>query len=499
MEAPYINFDKLETNSNSDTESDTTLEPISLISQPTQRIVLFDSLANIYFYYISRGFIPIVLSNIVHLFTLAFVVFFSLFLMTCIDFSVPTIDITLITHISHPVLIIYLILFGVFFSWNVYHSFRQIFNARVTMRIYRDVLKIQDSQLEDLDWNMIVNTLVEHRDEFYCNELNAHIIANHLMRQTNYILAFHEKNLFNLLNINGSLFLTKSIEWTIQNYILSSLFTNGHVNEQILDKRFTDQTIKMLKTKVLIGGILNLVFLPFVLFFQVMYMFFKYSQEFQQNPMLIGQRQWTILAQWTFREYNEFDHIFEMRLNKSYKSSTDYINSFHNKSLVILSKFICFVTGAFLSVLTVFTLLIHSIDQNLLWFIGMFTLVFTAFNSVIPDPHVNYNRKRLLDTITEHTHYRDMKQKMFTFFDYKVKLLFQDIIGVFFIPFYLLYNVRVAIPDIVKFMQDFSIKQEHVGHVCSFASFNFERDSVPNIKLEQSIHNFKSMWGTQSI
>ena len=88
-------------------------------------------------------------------------------------------------------------------------------------------------------------------------------------------------------------------------------------------------------------------------------------------------RKWSTYALWKFREFNELPHIFEERINKSYIPANKYIASFHNPYISIFARFITYISGAFVAVLLVVSLLsegallyMHIADRNLLWYLG---------------------------------------------------------------------------------------------------------------------------------
>ena len=103
-------------------------------------------------------------------------------------------------------------------------------------------------------------------------------------------------------------------------------------------------------------GILNAIFAPFIVLYLIMYSFFRYFevrgtydsrtvithsvplQEYKNNPSNIGGRRYTPFAQWKFREFNELPHLFERRLNESYRSATMYIGQFPNEKLTLIVR-----------------------------------------------------------------------------------------------------------------------------------------------------------------
>ena len=58
----------------------------------------------------------------------------------------------------------------------------------------------------------------------------------------------------------------------------------------------------------------------------------------------MASRQWSISSKWKFREYNELEHIFKKRLNKSSIYAKRYTSNFYSKIMNTISEFIIFMS-----------------------------------------------------------------------------------------------------------------------------------------------------------
>ena len=58
---------------------------------------------------------------------------------------------------------------------------------------------------------------------------------------------------------------------------------------------------------------LNLVLSPFVLVFLAMHFFLLNAEKFYHHPSSVGARQWSALAFWRLREFNELPHCVHHR------------------------------------------------------------------------------------------------------------------------------------------------------------------------------------------
>lgn len=64
----------------------------------------------------------------------------------------------------------------------------------------------------------------------------------------------------------------------------------------------------------LLVGLANLVLMPFLFVFMLVYLVFRYGEELHSSPgSMLGARQWTPMALWRFREFNELNHVFKDR------------------------------------------------------------------------------------------------------------------------------------------------------------------------------------------
>ena len=107
----------------------------------------------------------------------------------------------------------------------------------------------------------------------------------------------------------------------------------------------------------------------------------------------MGRRQWSSVARWTFREYNELPHMLDRRLAPSYKHAEDYLKLFTQSEVVTAMARVCgFVSGSLIAVLFLFTAIDESIllhvkvaNQNLLWYVGVLGIIFGASKSLQPD------------------------------------------------------------------------------------------------------------------
>ena len=115
-------------------------------------------------------------------------------------------------------------------------------------------------------------------------------------------------------------------------------------------------------------AILNLILLPVIAIYLIMYLIFKYGEQFYKQPTTLGIRQWDRLARWKFREFNELPHLFNDRMEKSVEYANDYINQFPSYLLDSICKFISFVLSSIVVLLILMGLFNSAIfNKDILW------------------------------------------------------------------------------------------------------------------------------------
>lgn len=217
-------------------------------------------------------------------------------------------------------------------------------------------------------------------------------------------------------------FLTRNLEWSLHVCILNDMF-----NEKFTLRRDFLYDEAALRRRFMMAGLVQLALMPFLLVFMVMQFFLQvgmfcingthfYSlsipittyqptnqpnylptyiqthippqndaqnaQEWQQKKNYLGPRQWSPLAQWKFREYNEVPHLFERRLNASYPFAMQYTRQCPRPVAAVLARCCAYISGSVVAVLLLFTLLDESIllyvklwDRNLLWYVVVTVLL----------------------------------------------------------------------------------------------------------------------------
>ncbi|KIS67278.1 uncharacterized protein UMAG_04380 [Mycosarcoma maydis] len=486
-------------------------------------------LQEVYAYYVGRGAICIALSRSLNLLTVAFVICFSTFLFGCIDYSSIRHDGQLSDVIvGHcvagfsPFATLVVVLLLAAFGWQAVQFVLGLSRLRAMHRFYEQLLGIPDADVQSIPWHEVVNRLSALRDQHpttslssademelgqrtssslrrsHPQPLDAHDVANRIMRQENYLIALFNENILDL-SVPGlrsrSPSLTRSLEWNLHFCLLGFLFdSNGQVRHAFLSERYRADLIEGLRRRFLFMAVVNAIFAPFIVLYLLLYSFFRYFEEYHKDPSNLGSRQYTQYARWKFREFNELPHLFRRRCRTSYVAASKYMDQFPKEKTAIVARFVAFVAGSFTAVLLLASVMDPDVfvhfnitpQRNVLFYIGVFGAILAVARGMIPDEHVVFEPEAMLREVIEQTHYlpQDWKGRFHSaqvhqafgqLYTLKIYIFLQELLSVVTTPFVLWLSLPACAPDLIDFLRKYTVHVDGLGHVCSFAVFDFAR------------------------
>jgi len=222
-------------------------------------------------------------------------------------------------------------------------------------------------------------------------------------------------------------------------------------------------------------------------------------------------------------------------MNQAYKPSNDYLSLLHNQTIGTIARCVSYIFGSFLAALLLISftgegilLYVHIGDHNLLWYLGIFSAIFAATRSLVPELNktkVKETHDELTAHIAAYTHYYPshwenkshtllVKDEFSELYPYKINLFIMEVLSVILTPLVLCFSLPQSAPAIIDFIRDNSNYVEGLGTVCIFSLFQMEKNGdedygVPPIsntntntnsnsnqilengKLEQSFINFQ--------
>jgi autophagy-related protein 9 len=480
-------------------------------------------LKDVYDYYLGNGFWSILLQRVLNMLTLAFVVGFTIFLTNCIDYrnvrgSEKMSEILIPRCTSKMGGFANLVLWLVSFFW-ISKFFQYVFDIRRLRNLhdfYHYLLGISESDIQTISWQEIVSRLMALRDanpataggvsaksrRFLSQNkqrMDAHDIANRLMRKENYLIALFNKDVLDLtLPIpffrHRQLF-SRTLEWNIHQCVIDYVFNpQGQVRPLFLKDTHRKALSDGLRRRFIFAGTLNIFVAPFIVVYFLMHYFFQYFNEYQKNPAQIGSRQYNPLAEWKFREFNELWHLFQRRLNMSYPFATRYLNQFPKDKTVQTARFVSFVAGALASVLALASILDPELflnfqvtpDRTVLFYLGIFGTIWAVARGLLPEDNLVFDPAFSLEEVIDFTHYRpahwedrlhsdQVRAEFAQLYQMKVVIFLNEILSMIFTPFVLWFSLPNCSDQIIDFFREFTVHVDGLGYVCSFAEFNFKR------------------------
>ncbi|KAF3941256.1 hypothetical protein ABW19_dt0209839 [Dactylella cylindrospora] len=476
-------------------------------------------LHRVYAYYLGKGIYCICLERFIGLLTVAFVVGFSTFIFSCIDFSKlrtkRSLDEVKIDRCMSEMSIGSTLLLWIFcFVWAVkFVSYiYDIWKLYEIHQFYHHLLDIPDMDMQTIQWQDVVQKLMALRDSNPVTSLattrkyiknhsskqrmDAHDIANRLMRKENYLIALFNKDILDLSIpfpfLRDHQLLTKTVEWNLGLAILDFVFHDGDNFNPIFLKESSRKVLaQALRTRFIVFGVFNLLFAPFIVGYLVIHYFFQYFNEFKTNPSALGSRRYTPLAEWKFREFNELGHLFHRRMNISYPFATKYLEQFPKEKFVQVAKFVTFVSGSFAAVLAIASLLDTELlhfeitkDRTVLFYITFFGTITAVARGVIPAETDVFDPTYELSWVMYHTRYSppewkgrlhsdEVKNEFSKLYELKIMIFFWEVASIILTPFVMWFSLPKCSDRIIDFFREFTVHVDGIGYVCSFAEFDF--------------------------
>mmetsp|Transcript_9901 Transcript_9901/g.16301 ORF Transcript_9901/g.16301 Transcript_9901/m.16301 type:complete len:1086 (-) Transcript_9901:92-3349(-) len=482
-----------------------------------------------YSYYVAKGIGAILLSEFCSIVSLGFTIIFSVFLLGFVNWqtlldchdeeSCHEGNQHLIRNPFHQpssmysfFLMVYGILLAAVWIWKCMKSVETVCDSLDMSNFYSEKLGLKLVDLQYMQWYEVLERLISIHNHGLCRigpkgTITVHDVALYVMRNENYLIGLINKNTLDLVVpwwispfASDELFLTQSLEWSLSFCIMDYMYDDGFE----LSAEFLND-VAGLQWRFQVVGLIHFLLLPFMLIFMAMNFFLHNAQQFHSSRAYLGPRQWTPLALWKFREFNELPHIFEERINKSYASANEYIATFHNPYMAITARCMTYIAGSFVATLLLVSVLsdgallyIHIADYNLLWYLGIFSACYAGARSLVPDEtKESQSCANLLQTMCSHTHYFpchwedransvEVKDEMCNLFQYKIQIFLIEVLSVVLTPAVLCFSLPPCAHSILNFIRDHSKCIDGIGAVCDYSLFNVAEYGDENFCTENS-------------
>ncbi|EEY23575.1 conserved hypothetical protein [Verticillium alfalfae VaMs.102] len=334
--------------------------------------------------------------------------------------------------------------------------------------------------LRDANPNTALNMTRTQRDWIRAHSkerLDAVDIASRLMRKDNYLIAMINKDVLDMTLpipfMQNRQFFSGTLQWWLYFSVIDLIFDqSGQVNQEFLkaDRR----------------GLLSR--------YQTVIHLLNYYNEYKKNSATLGDRRYTALARWKFREFNELPHLFQERINMSYPFASRYIDQFPKRLVEQVARSVTFMSGAITFTLAAASFLDPELflgfeitkDRTALFYIGVFGTIWALARGMISEETTVFDPEFALKGVLDFTHHMpdhwhgrlhsfDVKQEFSELYKLKVVILAEEILGIFLASFVLLFSAPKSSDQIIDFVREFTIHVDGLGYVCSFAEFDFRR------------------------
>jgi len=476
--------------------------------------------SKVYEYHQKHGFTVMMLQELLELIQFIFMIGFTVFIAEYINYDLLFDNKGQKLHISDVILskgwsdMAFLTHCFVFVSvtfWStraivtVYHVF-QFWDIKC---FYNTALKISDSELDSVTWWEVQQRLLsaqsEHMMCIHKEELTELDVHHRILRFNNYFVSMVNKSLLPLrLNIplvGDYVFLSTGLKFNLDLILFKSPwapFNQWHLRDEYKRVGKRKELADTLSNRILVLGCINLMMMPVILLWQILYSFFNYAEVIKREPGSLGVRKWGLYGRFYLRHLNELDHELAARLSRAYKPASYYMDIFVSPLATVFAKNIAFVCGSVLAVLLGLTVWDEDVlnVEHVLTLITVLGALVAAARLFIPDENLVFCPERTLTQVISHIHYFPVvwKGEAHTYkvmtelgllFPYTAVYLLEELLSPIITPVILIWHLRYKTQEIVDFFRNFTVDVVGVGDVCSFAQMEVRRHGNPNWQADQ--------------
>lgn len=238
--------------------------------------------------------------------TRVFVAIFTTFLTQCVDYSkIPgskSLTEVLVPKCTKKIsgmsnVVIWL--FALYVIWRIYQLLIDIPRLMRIHDFFLHLLEVPDSDMQTVSWQDIVARIMALRDanpitveklspanRRYLGSqskerLDAHDIANRLMRRENYLIALFNKDILDLTLpipfLQGRQLFSRTMLWNLDWCIMDLIFNDyGQVRQLVLKDSHRRQLSDGLRDRFLFAGFMNVIFAPAIVLYLMIVYFFRY-------------------------------------------------------------------------------------------------------------------------------------------------------------------------------------------------------------------------------
>ncbi|XP_039764035.1 autophagy-related protein 9A [Pararge aegeria] len=482
-----------------------------------------------YRYYVRGGFYPMIMADLFYLIQFIFIVWFSTFLIHCVDYprlfrNDPKANRSEKLSLNDVIFPTSVCVSRISWTWwclitlcsiiwlmRLAISFYHLFYAYDTKLFYNNALKIKECDLAWVNWSAVQEKVREAQAEHHMcvhkQEINELDIYHRILRFNNYMVAMVNKNLIPLQIqvpfIGDFHYLSRGLKWNLEFLLFYSPWSPWE-NCWQLRTAYKDHSKRMLLAKqlerqIVLLALINLVLAPLIQAWQILYFFFNYAELIKRSPGSLGLRTWSLYARVTLRHFNELEHELRDRLNRAHKPATKYLASFSSPITAVIAKNIVFLSASVLGVLVLLSVYDEEVltVEHVLTIITILGCVLAAARALIGEEERlggactgPARGEEYLVQVLGHVHYlpaawrgrahtKDVAAHFQHLFQFRAIYILYELLSPLLCPIVLL-SIRTRALDIVDFYRNFTVTVLGIGDVCSFAQLDIRRHGHPD-------------------
>lgn len=476
--------------------------------------------SKVYEYHQKHGFTVMMLQEVLELLQFIFIVCFTVFLAECVNYPVLFRDKPLEPNDGHKMTLydvtsyvdfremsfltqMFVLISGLFWFTRLLVVMHHVFQFWDIKCFYNSALKISDSSLESVTWwevqEKLITAQTEHMMCIHKQELTPLDVYHRILRFTNYLVAMVNKSVlplrYNVPFMGEHAFLSTGLKFNLELILFKSPwapFNQWHLREDYKRVNRRKELAESLRTHILILGCINLVLMPVILLWQVLYSFYNYAQIIKSEPGSLGIRKWCLYGRYYLRHFNELEHELVVRLSRAYKPATYYMDIFVSPLATVLARNVAFISGSVLAVLLILTVWDEDVlnVEHMLTVMTVCGALLAGAKVFIPNENLVFCPERTLTQVIAHIHYFPLQWKgkahsykvmseLDVLFRYTAMYLLDELLSPIITPLILIFKMSNKAQEIVDFFRNFTVDVVGVGDVCSFAQMDVRRHGNP--------------------
>jgi len=171
-----------------------------------------------------------------------------------------------------------------------------------------------------------------------------------------------------------------------------------------------------------------------------------------------------------------------------------YLEQFPKNKTNQLYTFVAFIAGALAAVLGVASLLDPELflgfeitpGKTVLFWLGILGSVYAAARSAVPEDNLVLDPEFALTNVIECTRYNpaswqgrlhsdEVRREFANLYKLKIVIILEEILSMVFAPYIMIFSLPKSCERIIDFFREFTVHVDGLGHVCSFAVFDFKK------------------------